>query len=264
MSELNIQEGHIVACSLNMLEILIAWIAIKLRLIRYLDSHFYVTFLESPLWWQVTQRCDSELLQFRPLRAISAVRTCSTHVSANIHDASLPYCATFCHHSIHAYTLGLLLSCTEVISPTECDSGIIQKLPFEGHTTTGLKNIITTNTSGKVRVKHPRYRAWVAQRVPGCRDPQISWQRNRMVVRLSALRTGRLYPQEIHLLHISIRGLVDPRAIVWPEGLCFAVAYRGEGVGGFKPLPEIPKFYKVEPDCKLSGKCLMFLFQHPN
>jgi hypothetical protein len=30
------------------------------------------------------------------------------------------------------------------------------------------------------------------------------------------------------------------------------------------PPPEIPKFYKDEPDCKLSGKCLVFLFQHPN
>jgi hypothetical protein len=34
--------------------------------------------------------------------------------------------------------------------------------------------------------------------------------------------------------------------------------------GGYNPPPppEIPKFYDVEPDCKLSEKCLVFLFQH--
>jgi hypothetical protein len=78
------------------------------------------------------------------------------------------------------------------------------------------------NTSFKCKGKAIPLQAWTGPEVSRrlrLPDFKNTW-RHMKVVRLSALHTGRLYPQEISLVLISVRSWVNPRAIVRQGGLC--------------------------------------------
>jgi len=65
----------------------------------------------------------------------------------------------------------------------------------------------------------------------------VRFQDNRhmKVVRLSDIRTGRLNPQELFLVLISVRGLVEPRAIMRLEVSNDTI---GDQAGDFRALAQ--------------------------
>jgi len=85
-----------------------------------------------------------------------------------------------------------------------------------------LESSFEYNSLACVFSKHKTGRTISVQalKVPGVQALRFQENRHTKWVRLSVLRTGRPYPQEIFLVLISVRSWVNPRAIVQPEGLC--------------------------------------------
>jgi hypothetical protein len=81
---------------------------------------------------------------------------------------------------------------------------------------------MTTFNQGKGKQgKAIRYRPGEAKRFQEVEDSRFQDNQRMKVVRLSAPRTGRIYPtQEIFLILISVRGRVNPSATMRLVGLC--------------------------------------------
>jgi len=67
--------------------------------------------------------------------------------------------------------------------------------------------------------KQSHYRPVLARGFQEVEAPRFQDNWHMKVVGLSALYTSHLYPQEIFLVLIFVKGSVNPRAMVLPEGL---------------------------------------------
>jgi hypothetical protein len=105
------------------------------------------------------------------------------------------------------------------LSTANVESAVHEMRSFDTIVTLS-QNSVPIEITDRVKVKLSRYTPGQALGVPWGWGSSLD-SRQRKVVRLSALRTGRPYPQEEFLELISVRGWVDPRDTMRPEGLSY-------------------------------------------